>query len=280
MDDLLKNIDKYSLQVKNVQIALRNIAKLEPDPNKRLIVLEKEIKKIEKFLSEHQTYEEIPASLSTFLEEVTKEKDMIDRSIKMQFGSQLNTLLQEKGFKLEGNYPVYHASLFTIKVDFLLKKVEIFFGPEFESLAKCKTIPDDVAKALIEEYEKITQRSLNDEGYLDQLLEAYRIALLQLKLPFGNEIPISELNSALTFILQPKKYRQNPKKATYTEYDRVLLSFDLSRLKSRRTENYELKLISATRAQTRNRYDFIWIPNGTSSMEGEVISGVKFIEVV
>jgi len=280
MEEFLKKIEKYILLLKNVQTALKNIAKSEPDPNKRLIILEKEIKKIEKFKLEYKLYEEIPITLSSLYEDINKEIDTLQGSIKTKFGSQLDSLLHAKGLNLSGNYPDYQASFFTIKIHQHQKKAEIFYGPEFESLAKSKLIPEDVANVIFEEYEKITQRAFNEEDYLHQLFEAYNLSLHRMNLTFGSDVPIGEINCSLAFLLQSKKFRQNPKKATFTEYDRVYLSYDLSRLKKRRINNYEMKLTTATRAQTRNRYDFIWIPLGITSSEGKVISGLKFIEVV
>lgn len=280
MEELLKKIEKYILLLKNVQTALKNIAKGEPDPNKHLIILEKEIKKIEKFKSEYKLYEEIPITLSSVFEDINKEIEAIQSDVKTKFGSQLDSLLHTKGFNLSGNYPNYQVSFFTIKIHQHQKKAEIFYGPEFESLVKSKIIPEDVANTIFEEYEKITQRLFNEEEYLRQLLEAYTLSLQRMNVSFGSEVPIGEINCTLAFLLQPKKFRQNPKKSTYSEYDRVYFSYDLSRLKTRRIKNYEMKLITATRAQTRNRYDFIWIPLGITSNEGKVISGLKFVEVV
>jgi hypothetical protein len=279
MDELLQKIEKYTLQLKTVQGALKNILKSESDSNKRFILLENENKKLGKFLSEYNMYKEIPSLISVVLEDTKKEIASIESTMKTRFGSNLNSLLQQKGLKLEGNYPIYRSSLFTIKIDFLSKNAEIFYGPEIESLIKCKPIPEDVATAIFQEHEKISQRSFKDEDYLAQLFESYQIALLHLKQQIGSEVSIGEMVSALAFVTQSKKYRQNPKRTTYTEYDRVFFSYDISRLKSRKINNLELKLTTATRAQTRNRYDFIWIARGGTFAEGEVISGIKFIEV-
>jgi len=52
----------------------------------------------------------------------------------------------------------------------------------------------------------------------------------------------------------------------------------LYRLKEREIENLELNLVTATRAYTRKRSDFLWVPSNERG-DGVYISHIKFREV-
>jgi len=53
---------------------------------------------------------------------------------------------------------------------------------------------------------------------------------------------------------------RNIAKENYTHYGRVFFSYDLYRLKERKINEHELELITATRAYTRKKKDFLWVP--------------------
>ncbi len=79
-------------------------------------------------------------------------------------------------------------------------------------------------------------------------------------------------------MIQGKKFRTDPVKSSYKEYGRVFFSYDLYRLKERAVDGHELSLVTATRAYTRRRAGFIWIPSSERG-DGTYISHVRFREV-
>jgi len=278
IEELIKSVEKYSQNLKGVIVALKTISKEESDVNKRLILLGKERKKIEKFLNESNNVE-INEKIQTVLKNVSSEMQDLEGSVKTKFGSELNALLQENGFKLEGNYPLLKTSFYTIELDFTAKKANIYYGPKIERIASSSSVPEDVAKTLIKEHGRITQRPFNDVEFIRTMFQAYQNVVSQMNKPIGTELSIQDFLPALSFSQQTKKFYQDPKKSNYTEYDRIFFSYDLSRLKARRIERFELRLVSATRNDTKNQYGFIWTPKGPATTDGEAISRIKFVEV-
>jgi len=126
--------------------------------------------------------------------------------------------------------------------------------------------------------EKITQRMFDNTNFLENLYKAYHLCLVQNNKKIGDEVSISEITSAYAFTIQDKRFKTNPLKKHYTEYDRILFSYDLSRLRERIIDGFEAKLITARRNETKNRLNVLWIPPLEGKGLGETISNIKFTE--
>lgn len=279
MENLIEILSKERNTTGKIIDSLKRIKKDESDPFKKLSILKIEILSIEKNLNQSLLEDTIKEKIQSVLNNSKSEYYEIEQKAKSQFGSKLAILLSTKGFTLEGNYPKLKASIYSLYVDIPENKTDIYYGPELEKIGTSNSIPDDVASIVLKHYEVLTQRDFDDRKFLNNLLNAYKVCLLQNDKKIGDEIHISEALAAYTFIIQDKKFKSNPLKKNYVEYDRILFSYDLHKLKERTSSIFELKLITAKRAETKNRLDFLWIPSAQEKGIGESISGLKFEEV-
>lgn len=278
MDDLIESLSKERATTGKIIDSLKKMKKEESDQFKRLTMLTTEISTIEKNLNQSVLDPAIKEKIQFVLTTSKSEVHEIEQGAKSQFGSKLAILLNMKGFNLEGNYPKLRASLYSFNVDILANKTDIYYGPEFEKIGTANSIPDNVASIVLKHYEMLNLREFDDKKFLNDLLSSYKICLIQNNKKIGDEIPIPEALSAYAFVTQDRKFKMNPLKKHYAEYDRILFSYDLHRLKERMISGFELKLITAKRADTKNRLDFLWIPSVREKGIGESISGLKFEE--
>jgi hypothetical protein len=153
--------------------------------------------------------------------------------------------------------------------------IEIWYGPEQEKLDSSKLIPETITQKLKNAHAKITQRKFDDKTFLSHLYNAYRVAVYRNDGKIGDSTPIKDVLSNLAFLIQSRKFKMNPIKSNYRDYGCVFFSYDLYRLKEREIENLELNLVTATRAYTRRRSDFLWIPSNEKG-DGNYISHIKF----
>ena len=103
---------------------------------------------------------------------------------------------------------------------------------------------------------KITNRRFCDDEFIQKLYQAY----------INSEVKPAPLHTIYTNLSIP-------------DYTRVFFSYDLYRLNTRRLFNHELSLITATRAYTTRKKDYLWIPSKNSTFDGYYISHLSFKDV-
>ncbi|NIA10044.1 MAG: hypothetical protein GWP10_10030 [Nitrospiraceae bacterium] len=181
--------------------------------------------------------------------------------IRRTFGTELENELKNAGFDLRGHYPLLKTMFYTLDVDFDQGKVTIYYGPEQEKLATCKLSASEVAEKLDEWNKKIVGPRLDDETFLRTL---YNIA---------KDTGRASIPDIVSAFAERNIYGTKTKKII-----RTFLSYDLYRLATRTFDGNEISLVTATRAYTRRKSDFLWVPADLSG-KGMYISHIKFRKV-
>ncbi len=175
---------------------------------------------------------------------------------KQTFGRDLESELKKIGFDLRGQYPLLKTMFYTLDVDFENSKVGIWYGPQQEKLASCKLSALDVVQELSKQHKLITEHGFTDEAFIKTL---YGVV--------DGESPIPDIIAEYAV---KTSYGTKTKKTI-----RTYLSYDLYQLKTRIVDDMELSLVTATRAYTQRKSDFLWIPADTSG-RGMYISHIRF----
>jgi len=141
-------------------------------------------------------------------------------------------------------------------------------------------------KNKLTKFEKlITNLDMTDNNILNlkEWLNQYKLILEdttdQIKRKFGSELE-EQLNKFGLKLFG--KFRENPRKDYYKSYNRADFSYDLYRIKeyqSKNTLQYNLCLRVATREFTKQRYNFLWVPDNESD-KGTTYSHLYFKEVL
>ena len=279
MRELIKLLSKQQSLLKKISQSLKNISMDEPNISKKVSIATTEIRQVERDLENVQLDSSLKAQIKSEIDAVKLEISNLERQARMEFGKELSNLLSDKGFTLEGNYPKLRASIYTFVIDIAANKATLYYGPEIEKIDTCKAIPSELASLMFNSNEKILQREFDNKAFLENLYKSYLLCLVQNNKKIGDEVLISEIISAYAFTIQDKRFKTNPLKKHYTEYDRILFSYDLSKLRERIIGGFEVKLITARRSETKNRLDVLWMPPLQGKGLGETISNIKFTEV-
>ena len=277
-EEITKILSKEKNNIQNLLKVIKSIDKYQDDPISNLYKIKQEVVKIEKMLKQSKLDDFVKKNIEQRIGGIKSKIPEWEENAKKTFGQNLENELRKVGFELRGHYPLFKVSFYTLKVDLENFKVSIWYGTEQEKLETCKSVPEDIAKKLKIIHDKITQRHFNDNEFLSKVYEAYKSSVYRQNKKLGDQISISDILFEYAFLIQDKKFRTNPIKDNYKEYGRVLFSYDLYRLKERRVNNKELSLITATRAYTRRKSDFLWIPSNERG-DGSYISHIKFREV-
>ncbi|MCW3135350.1 MAG: hypothetical protein N2V77_00180 [Canidatus Methanoxibalbensis ujae] len=277
-EEILKILSEEKNNLQNLLKFIKNINKYQNDQLKNLHRIKQNIVKIKNALKQSKLEDFVKERVEIYIQSVNSKVIKWEEDAKRNFGQKLENELKERGFELRGHYPLLKVSFYTLEVDLENFKVLIWYGPQQEKLEICKLIPEEIVKKLRIIHDKITQRHFDDNEFLSKVYEAYKISVYRQNKKSGDQISISDILFEYAFLIQDKKFRTNPLKNNYKEYGRVLFSYDLYRLRERRLNDRELSLITATRAYTRRKSDFLWIPSNEKG-DGSYISHIKFGEV-
>lgn len=197
---------------------------------------------------------------------------IIERS-REAFGKRLYEELKKFGFELEGYYPFLKTSIYTIEVNFDKNTATIWYGPRQERLKICELFPENIARELNELHSFITKREFEDKIFLSRVFEAYESLAKVENRKVGDPLPIVKV--LLRYIELSQNFQEKSSVRNFARYGRVLFSYDLFRLRERKFKNYELELVTATRAYTRRKMDYLWIPADEKG-NGVCVSHLRF----
>jgi len=191
-----------------------------------------------------------------------------EEKLRKRVGVELESELQTLGISLSGQYPELKAGLFTIELDFDQWKATLWYGPKQERLTRLPLSASKIACQIKTEKQKLGS-GLSEEKLLEKMRNAYYRAT---GMRDGNSVPIIRVLSELSFLLQDSRFLQDPRRENYRSYSRADFSYDLYRI---RKISSSLHLTIATRAHTRRRADFLWVPNDENG-EGTTYSHLEF----
>jgi len=280
MDELTKTLNSQADSLKNLVKSIKKIETEETDLLKRLNTLHDEIPRVEKQLQRLKLEQPLIAEMTQKLLTWKEETQELESRAKAAFGRELEQLLIAHGYSLEGNYPKLKTSFYTIIIDINSNRVTLYYGPEIENIASCTALPATVCDEILKYDAILADRVLDEDMLLANLFDAYSVCLHRSNKKIGAEVSIPDILSTYAFLTQDSKFIKNPTRANYREYGRTMFSYDLYNLKKRVINGHEMVTITARRGETRNRYDTLWIPSSSGKGVGELISGIKFRQVI
>ena len=277
---VLSELSEYKDDLQSAMTLLREISRLNGDPARNLSKLKERLNRLDGVAKQlaQQPYE--MQKLQNWASQFKQELQSIEAQLRKRFGTELEQELKKIGLPLLGQYPELRSGLFTLELDFDRGSVMIWYGPKQERLARCPLSPTEVGKCL----EKVTQQlgaQLGEEEFLKKLHTAYRRALFTTGSKNGDRVPIIGVLSEFAYLLQNSRFLQDPRRENYRGYSRADFSYDLFRIGQSRPRTPladRLQLVVATRAYTRRRRDFLWVPDDESG-SGATYSHLQFKEI-
>ena len=277
--NLTQLLSEFERSKKNVDSAiklLKEISRLEQDRMENLPKLRARLTKLNGIIEQLGQGVEQHEALRNWADQYRRELAHAEEQIKKQFGVELEQELKKAGLSLSGQYPDLKAGLFTVELDFERQQVILWYGPKQERLDKC---PLSVAKvvALIEKVRQQLGSRLSEDEFLSKLQEAYFRATGSER---GEHVPIIGVLSELAYLLQSPRFHQDPRRENYKSYSRADFSYDLFRIRQSEPHapfDKRLHLVVATRTHTRQRQDFLWVPDDESG-RGTTYSHLQFKE--
>lgn len=270
LTESIKPILKAANDLKNAGNILQQCEKLRSDLNRNAFVLETHVDKLDKTLGKLKNLEEIITTAGQWREKLLKEAGQAQEKFKNTIAAELAELLKPHGLEIRGNFPELRCGILTLLFSF--KKggsVRIYYGPKISLLKKVRVEAKKIAEEVISLLKGLNDPPLDDERFIKKLYTSYSRAL-SIERRKGEErknekerlsaVPIGAVMQEIAFLKQKRSFYIDPKKENFTSYGRVKFSYDLARLKIRRFEKKELRLVVASMEQTKKEETSLWVP--------------------
>jgi len=277
-DQLVSEFQALQSNFHSVVKLLREIGQFDKNREENIRKIEQTLSKLSKTagaLANSLGKSEIHVNnLMEWMDRYKSEIEKTREEVKKHFGTGLEDRLKELNFSLTGQYPELRAGLFTIELDFEQWRATLWYGPKQEKLDSCSLSIIEIAKR-IEKARSELGSKIPEKELLEKLYHAYKRAVHT----YGEEAPIIKVLAEMAYLLQSQRFLQDPKREHFKSYSRADFSFDLFRIQQfqRNITPPTVHLKTATRAFTKRRSDFLWIPQGESG-KGTVYSHLRFEE--
>lgn len=171
--------------------------------------------------------------------------------------------LQDAGLPVQGQLPLLRVSAFTVEfIQGRKPQAVVWLGPRQEKVGECPLDPEAIVQTVKAADEALFGTSLDEEAALREVHEAYRMACLRRRLPEGERVPLASVMVEMAFARQATAFVADPVREHYRPFGRLQFGALLGRLRHRRFGDQEMRLDTATMAQTRRPEDHLWIPRG------------------
>ncbi len=194
-----------------------------------------------------------------------------------KFVSELADLVERRhGWKVKGHLPNLRAGPYTLEVKVNEGEVALWLGPRQELLEVVHTqMPARVVDRLSALHSTLLASNFDERRFLARLEEAYSLAAARTRRKFGEDVPITVVLTLMALLVQDRRFSNDPRRRNYRDYSRAKFAYELFRTRQREIDGKRLELRTASRAYTRRRSDFIWIPTDLYG-NGEPCSHIRF----
>lgn len=265
LTESIKPILKAANDLKNAGNILRECEKLRSDLNRNAFVLETHVDKLDKTLGKLKNLNQLITAAGQWREKLLKEASQAQEKFKNTIAAELAELLKPHGIEIRGNFPELKCGILTLLFSF--KKggsVRVYYGPKISLLKKVRVEAKKIAEEVISLLRGLNEPPLDDERFIKELYTSYSRALSREGRKNEEErlsaVPIGAVMQEIAFLKQKRSFCIDPKKENFTSYGRVKFSYDLARLKIRRFEKKELRLVVASMEQTKKEEKSLWVP--------------------
>jgi len=253
MEELLSKIKDIEKKVTYIRKQLELYSKLKNDINQSY--------KAEEVLTnvENMVLQVDGLQMDDLHEFIKRERMVVEshkRELRYRLAQQLEQRLSKLELTLKGQYPTLRAGLYTMKLDFIRGKVDIFWGPD--KVATVDLNADSIVGE-IEKLESLLKGEFDPANYMQLIAQAYMKVIKHKGLTPGDKIMLSELHQQLTIMMQSKAFWVNPIRRNLREYPRYRFAYDMYRVMRKYGDRIQLTV--ATFDATKDPEKAIWIPD-------------------
>lgn len=278
MDEILKSLRTVVKGINKLIKLLNAYDKIRSKPVDNAYLLEKNLRMIERCLSE-LAVKELVKDLTEWLAKEKKKIDGFKEEFRIKFGQELTALFAQEGKKIRGQYPILRMGIYTLKIDFEFGSVDLFFGPEVEKIKSKIPLQAITVFETVKRFdENLQMHKMTAADVYETLHEAYKRRLIMTGQSFGEKTPIMKVLSEFVLLQQSKQFLIDPQKSKFRGYSRVTLSYLMYFLKKSEFFEKNIRLHVATFDATVDKMNTLWILENDEG-EGTHYSHISFEKI-
>lgn len=203
---------------------------------------------------------EVIGPLEGRLDEISKEAQARAERSRAALMGQLDDALKQRGLTLKGRLPILECGPLTLELISGAKaQLKLWYGPKIALLGATGLDAEKAADEIAQRVSRLDGEAFDGAVFLEELLAAWRAAVARVGGAAGDRAPIVAVLGEMAAGRQSARWRNDPAKSAYREYTRVQFSHDIGRLRIRQRAGAELVLTVASRDQTKNAADHLWV---------------------
>ena len=258
---LLRNIKKYKK---------KNIESLTDIIGQRKIIVD-----IEKKIPDLND-EEIKNKTLMWIKTEKNKMNALNTKLQSEFAMDLYNELQLKGMKLRGHMPKLKVSFYNMDVDFEKNLCNLTYGLDNDHIANLKINPREMSDYIGKVNQDLDKQYGDGRLFQNYLVKAYENNIAKAKTRAG-KVSIIDVLMEISLLKQGRNFRINPSRKNYSTYGRIQFSYDIFRLLNDHPSDIRVKLSTATRAQAKNKLNYLWIPKNSRG-EGSIFSHIEVVK--
>ncbi|MBM4386373.1 MAG: hypothetical protein FJ088_01460, partial [Deltaproteobacteria bacterium] len=247
LPSVIKEFSRLESSSKKICSTLKKIEALKNDLRANCFHIEQELNGLRKAAAEIPAGDGLKKGLDEVIAGLDAESGAKIQEIKGEIGAELLKVIEPFGLTLSGNLPELQCGFLALKFDFNRGgEVRITFGREREELAKIKLDIITLGSEIASLYKELLPEGFSDADFLKSLYNAYEVSCFRLRKSAGESVPLVGVLREVSFERQKKAFQNNPKRENFSSYGRVQFAVDISRLKTARFDDMEMRLTVAT----------------------------------
>ncbi len=258
--DATRRIGRLQRELAKFHTALADLERKSRDLDKNAFLVRGEAdaltQKAKRIMEEVPAVEELPALLAG----LSGQAEEASRRLKDRLGLAVASAVEALGLPVSGRFPELGVGPFVITLRAEVAQAELALGQGGPVLDKVSMDADVIGDALRKQYAELFEDDFSREHFLVLVQQALRRANRIAERSPEAPVPISEFLLELNAVHQKDSFAANPTRAGFQAYTRLMVSTHLFRARPLSGDGFEIRLVVATREQTRKKGDHIYVP--------------------
>ena len=259
-------LDPQFRALRGVMGALKTAVRLTNEEKADALPMQKALVKLETTAAEVDN-----STLDTAVSAFTTITQTALDNLAFEFATDLREEFAKRGETVAGRPPTLTVGILTFKIDMAARKGQWFYGKD----PLTKPIPlslTGILKAYDRQVKRIISRTL-DEKFITDLQKAWQDCVNKRKSKRSEQrINIIEVYGQLIMNRQSNRFRNQPSRRTFKDYEREFFVRDLVLIQEQQSPPFRLGV--ATKSQAEQASRSIWLPK--TAVDGVYYSDITF----
>ena len=259
-------LDPQFKALRTTMSALKTAVRLTNEEKADALPMQKALVKLETAAADVES-----ATLDTAVSAFTAVTQTALDNLAFEFAKDLREVFAQRGESVAGRPPTLTIGLLTFKIEMAARKGQWFYGKD----PLTKPIPLSLT-GILKAYDRQVKRIVNhtlDADFSDKLRIAWQTCMDKRKQrPPGGRINLVEVYSQLIMDRQSNRFRNQPSRRTFKDYEREFFVRDLVLVQEQGETPFRLGIATKNQAEQASRS--MWIPK--TAVDGDYYGDITF----